>query len=167
MRTGAWPSRVYRVISFVARAMDMAGTIVLVLMMLLTVADVFLRYAFNRPIVGSTEITEFMMACLVLGIPLTVLSGKAITMGLVLERLPKRVQGIIDSITDLIGLGVVVFLTWQFYRETGNIKLEGWSSPILYIPLYPFYAVMGCAFAVLNLSILVNIIRNMHKAVKK
>ncbi|MEW6663683.1 MAG: TRAP transporter small permease [Thermodesulfobacteriota bacterium] len=166
MHSGERPSAIYRAIVFVARAMDIAGTAVLVLMMLITVADVFLRYAFNRPIVGSTEITEYMMGCLVLGIPLTVLSGRAITMGLIVERLPKRAQAILDSLTGAIGLAAMVFLSWQLFRETVNAKATGLSSIILNIPSYPFYAVMGCAIALLNMAILANVMKNVAKGVK-
>jgi TRAP-type transport system small permease protein len=151
---------------FVARAMDIAGTVVLVLMMLLTVADVFLRYAFARPIVGSTELTEYMMACLVLGIPLTVLKNKAITMDLIVERLPKRVQAIFDSVTGAIGLAAMIFLGWQLFQETAHAKAAGLTSTILNIPSYPFYTVMGCAIALLNVAILVNMVKDITKWVK-
>jgi TRAP-type C4-dicarboxylate transport system permease small subunit len=160
------PSAVYRAIALVAKVMDVAGICVLVLMMLLTVADVFLRYAFNRPIVGSTEVTEYMMACLVLGIPLTVLSGKAITMDLIVERLPKKIQAIFDSVTGAIGLVAMAFLSWQLFREMANAEATGLSSIILNIPSYPFYAVMGFAIFLLDVALLVNIVKNVAKGVK-
>jgi TRAP-type C4-dicarboxylate transport system permease small subunit len=166
MRSKGSASAIYSAISLAAKGMDIAGIVVLVLMMLLTVADVFLRYVFNRPIVGSTEITEYMMACLVLGIPLTTLTGKAITMDLVVERLPKRIQAVFDSITNAVGLVAMVFLSWQLFREMANAKAVGLSSSILYIPSYPFYAVMGFALALLNIAIFVNIVKNVARGVK-
>jgi TRAP-type C4-dicarboxylate transport system permease small subunit len=39
--------------------------VVMVSMMLLVAAEVFLRYFFNSPILGTTEIIEFMMVVLV------------------------------------------------------------------------------------------------------
>ena len=35
--------------------------ITIVIMMMLTTVDVFLRYVFNRPILGSFEVTELLM----------------------------------------------------------------------------------------------------------
>ena len=47
------------------RFIALLGGIVLVLLMLYTVADVVLRYGFNRPFSGSLELTEFAMVVIV------------------------------------------------------------------------------------------------------
>jgi len=47
------------------RALVLAAGWVLVLLMVYTVADVVLRYVFNRPFSGSLELTEFAMAVIV------------------------------------------------------------------------------------------------------
>ena len=54
-----------RVISPVARVFNSAGVGILMVMMSLTVVDVFLRFVFNKPIVGAYEMSEFMMVILV------------------------------------------------------------------------------------------------------
>ena len=56
--------RTERVLNAVVRTFLNIAMVVLAAMMLLTVADVTGRYLFNRPLTGSTEVTEFMMACL-------------------------------------------------------------------------------------------------------
>ena len=43
------------------RVMNLFGLGVLCLMMLLTVADVLLRYTLNQSILGTIELTEYMM----------------------------------------------------------------------------------------------------------
>ena len=50
--------KVIRVAGFLV---GIAGIVLVVGMMLLTVADVILRAAFNRPIIGSTEVTQLML----------------------------------------------------------------------------------------------------------
>jgi TRAP-type transport system small permease protein len=150
----------------ITRVMNIAGMVILVGMMLLSVGDVFLRKAFNHPIVGGTEISEFMMVCLALGMAWCMLAGKSITMNMVVEKFPARVQGIIDTVTYIIGFGVVSVMAWQTYNDAMLSKSIGDSSIILRIPNYPTRLVLAFAFLILGLVILTLIVRNIAKAVK-
>ena len=141
--------------------------VVLVFMMLLTVADVFLRYVFNRPIVGGTEITELMMVPLALGMGWCVLKDKTIKMGLIVDNLPLKVQSIITSITYTIGFSAFIFITWRTFLESVRVERLNGMTAILRIPTYPFYGLLGFCFAILTLAILITVIRNLVQAVKK
>jgi TRAP-type C4-dicarboxylate transport system permease small subunit len=48
-------------VNLVSRWFNYLGVGVLTIMMLLTVSDVLLRFVFNRPILGTLELTEYMM----------------------------------------------------------------------------------------------------------
>ena len=50
------------VLGYASRVLNIIGVTCLVLMMLLTVSDVFMRYVFTQPIKGSVELTEYLMA---------------------------------------------------------------------------------------------------------
>jgi TRAP-type C4-dicarboxylate transport system permease small subunit len=155
------------IVSSVSRGLNIGGMVVLVAMMLLTVMDVLLRYFFIRPIIGSTEVTEYMMVCLALGMAWCVLTGRSIKMDLIVGRFPSRAQGVIDSITDAIGLVVLICLTWQNFREAITAQRTQVTSLILTIPSYPAKGVLAIAFAWLCLAVLVSLIKNITKAVKR
>jgi TRAP-type C4-dicarboxylate transport system permease small subunit len=157
----------FRVVRLVTISMNILGMGILVLMMLLTVADVFLRYFFNSPLMGSTEITEYMMVCLALGVPYCTLTGKAVSMELITERFPKRLQAFIDAFTNLLGLVAMVFLTWQLYAETVNARQIDFSSAILNIPAYPFFAVLAFSMGMMAVSLVVIIAGNIAKGVHR
>jgi TRAP-type C4-dicarboxylate transport system permease small subunit len=159
-------SLLFRIMKYFTGALDVLGQIILVLMMLLTVADVALRYFLNSPILGSTEITEYMMVCLVLGAPFCTLSGKSISMELLYEKFPKRIQYFADAFTDLCGLVAIVFLSWALFKETVNAHSIGFSSAILGIPASPFFGVLAFSEAVLGLSLITLIIRNIVRGVR-
>ena len=57
-------ARAETVINAIVRTLVYAAMVILGAMMLLTVIDVFGRYLLNRPLVGSTEVTEVMMVTL-------------------------------------------------------------------------------------------------------
>jgi TRAP-type C4-dicarboxylate transport system permease small subunit len=150
----------------ITRVMNIAGIVILVGMMLLSVSDVFLRKAFNHPIVGGTEISEFMMVCLTLGMAWCLLTGRSITMGMIVEKLPARAQGVVDTITYLISLVVVSVMAWQTYNDAMFSKKLGDASIILKIPNYPTRLILAFAFLMLGIVIVVLIVRSIAKAVK-
>ena len=140
---------------------------VMLAMMLLTVADVFLRYAFSRPITGTTELTEMMMACLLLAAVWCAVERRHISVGIVMDRLGKRVQAIIDSITLLAALGVYIILTWQ-----GLVKaLFSWEhhlqSSMIHVPEFPFRGMLALSFAVLCLVVIRLLIQKIAEGAKR
>ena len=159
-------SRLLGAVGFVSKAINMVGMIVLVAMMLLTVADVFLRYFFNSPIMGGTEITEYMMVFLFLGVPWCIFNGRAIKMDLIVAKFPKNIQALLDGFTDTLGLVVMIFLTWQLFKEMKNADELGIASNVLGIPSAPSYGVLAVAVGVLCLVLAANILRNLVKGVK-
>lgn len=140
---------------------------VLMAMMLLTVADVFMRYIFIRPITGTTELTEYMMVCTLFGMVPCALENRHIKVDVVAQRLPPRLQAIIDIITLLGGLVLVVILSWQGFAA-GLYELSyDVRSSMLEIPDFPFYVVLALSFAILSLVMVVLIIQRMAELLKR
>jgi TRAP-type C4-dicarboxylate transport system permease small subunit len=151
----------------ITRGMNIAGMVVLVAMMLLSVADVLLRAVFNHPIVGGTELSEFFMVCLVLGTAWCVLSGRSIKMDMVVERFPVRGQAVIDSITYLISLTVVSLMTWGTVKDALFSKDMGDQSTILKIPNYPTRFILAFAFFMLVIVLLTLLVKTIARVVKR
>jgi TRAP-type C4-dicarboxylate transport system permease small subunit len=151
----------------ITQGMNIAGMVVLVAMMLLSVADVLLRAAFNRPIVGGTELSEFFMVCLALGTAWCVLSGRSIKMDMVVERFSVKVQAVIDSITYLLSLTVVGLMTWGTFKDALFSQNMGDQSTILRIPNYPTRYILAFAFFMLAVVILVLLVKTIVKVVKR
>ena len=112
--------------------------VALFLLMLLTVADVVLRFTLNRPIPGAFEITEVV-------IPLMVLfaaahahdNGDHVVIDIIYERLPYIPKWIISFISTLIYLAIVVLIGWRLYVHSGNLRLFGAGTSQLQIPHWP------------------------------
>lgn len=149
-----------------SRVVNIIGIVFLVAIALLTVADVLLRLIINRPILGSTEVTEYMMVGLVFGMGLCALRGRQIKMDMVMERFPKRVQAIVDCITYLVAFGAYVIIAWQNILEAFKLQKMNLISGILKIPTYPFYLVLAFGCILLSLAIVVLFIKSASRAVK-
>ena len=138
---------------------------VLGLMMLLTVADVFLRYFFNSPITGTTEITEFMMVIVVFpALGWCAITRRHVKVDLLVLYLPRKVQTIIDTITLLATLGIFIIITWQSFLEAMDVST---TTALLSLPHYPFYWVLTFGLALFCFSIATLIIENIVEEVNK
>lgn len=146
------------------------NTVVMVVLsgvMLLIVADIFLRYAFNRPIIGTTEITEFMMVCMLLAMAWCAMEGSHIKIDVIIKRLPPRFQATVDSITFLISLGVFAVLAWQGFL-TALYSWDYWVvSSMLDIPEFPVVFILVFGYAILCVAIVPLMIQRIVKAVKR
>jgi TRAP-type C4-dicarboxylate transport system permease small subunit len=144
------------------------ASIVLACMMLLTVIDVGGRYLFNRPILGSTELTEFMMVPLCFfAIVWCTRKNLHIKLDLMTKYLPPVIWAVIDSIFYLLGIGLFSFITWQNYQKGMERLLERHTSDILIIPFYPFYFLVSFACGIVVLILLFFILQHIGQAIKK
>src|SRR4030067_2211164 len=100
-----------KIIDSIPRITGLVAMGVLFLMMLLTVADVLLRATVNKPIIGTTEITEQMMVAIVfLGFGWCALQGRHIRRDLFASRYPPGTQWVIDLIMNFVGLVLVAMM---------------------------------------------------------
>lgn len=131
-------------------------------MMTLTFIDVLLRYIFNRPIPGAAELIEFLMAIV---IPFSIVYSAQlkshIAVDFVIESFPQSVQKALSMFSDLLMLLLFVLVTWQTFIFIIDEFESNLTSPVLYIPVYPFIAMVALAFLVLTLILLEQFLRSL------
>jgi TRAP-type C4-dicarboxylate transport system permease small subunit len=156
-----------KIINLVSRVAGYVATVVLVALMLLTVADVFLRYVFANPITGTAELTELMMVCLLLALAWCAVEGRHIKVGILMDRFSPRVQATADSITLLASLGVYIILVWQGFVAS----LYSWDfdvkSSMLDVPQFPFIMLLALSFAMLCIAMVTLLIQRIAELVKR
>jgi TRAP-type transport system small permease protein len=82
-------------------------------MMLVTVADVVLRAALNRPIRGTLEIVELLLACsFFCALPATFLRDEHIVVDVVDGMAPRRVP-LLRRLAALLGAVLMAVMAWQ------------------------------------------------------
>jgi TRAP-type C4-dicarboxylate transport system permease small subunit len=155
-----------KIIHFLSRIMNIFASAVLVAMMLLTVADVCLRYFLRQPILGATELTENMMVCMAF-FALAWCAGQQghLRVDLVVSRFSPRMQAVFDSITSMVGLIIVALIAWRSFLEGLAVRQLNIISSLLKIPAFPFYYVVAAGCALLCLVMVAQFIRDINKAV--
>lgn len=128
--------------------------VVLCSMMLLTVVDVGGRYFFNRPVLGSFEITEMMLAALVFcALPVVSLAREHITVDLLDAVLAGRHEAFRERLIALLCAVCMGFLTWHLGFKAYEAGEYGDSTASLLIPLAPLNWLM-CFMSALTAIVL-------------
>jgi len=153
-----------KVINFLGRVASYIASVTVGVIMMLTVADVFMRYVFARPITGSTEIIEFMMVILILGIVPAAMANRHIRVDILTERLTPKGQALFDAITIFAGSWLVVIMGWRAFMACLFMIRNDVRSPTLDVPIYPFYVIMAVGFIFLFFSMIVIFVQKVVEA---
>jgi TRAP-type C4-dicarboxylate transport system permease small subunit len=155
------------IITNTCKYLNILGIGFLLIMTVLTVCDVVGR-VFKYPIVGSTEITEYLMVTITfLCLSWCAIKGRMITVDLITTRLSKRVNAVLNTFTLFIGFWFMVVLSWQSYVATLDMQTDNLYSFILHIPSAPFMWILSVGFSVLSVVMAMQFIQNLTKAVGK
>ena len=158
----------YKIIRPVSQVLHSVGIGVLMALMLFTGADVTLRYVFNRPIGGSIELTQYMMAIIVaFGLAYCAVVKGHVRVDFVISRFRQRTQAVINSITGLLGFGLFSVVTWQLFLYIKELFDSGQSSVVMLIPAFPFVAVVALGGAILCLVLLADFLDFLSQAVRQ
>ena len=152
----------------ISRAISRVGAGILALMMFLTAMDVLLRYFLNRPISGALALTQYMMVVIVVsGLGYCTVEKGHVRVEVFIERFPLKTQTILNVITSLLSLGLFVLITRQAVVYTGLLLDANLTSPVLFIPTFPFAIILALGTAVFCLALFAEFVYFLSKAVNK
>ncbi len=159
-------SSLYSTLRPISVVLQGVGAGVLTVMMLLTASDVTLRQ-FKFPIIGTIDITAFLMAILVsFGLAYCAIRKGHVKVELIVERLPIRVQAVVDTITTLLSLGLCTLITWQSFVNMVSVYHSGATSWTLNITVFPFAGLVAFGFAWFTLVLLGDFLNAVSRVVK-
>lgn len=139
----------------IARWSSRAAGFLLFCLMLLTFFDVAGRNLFNRPINGTSELTEIALAAIIfLMLPRVAIAGQHIVIDLIDTFVSTRVVAWLDAFASLLGAVMFGLIGWQVFVMAGKAAGYEDKTPTLHIPIGPvlyamsvFAAVVAMAFA--------------------
>ena len=138
----------------------------LLVLMLLTCADVIGRYFFNNPIQGATELTQMIMGFVVFSaLPVVTASGTHVAVDLLDPLFKGMAQRIRDVAIDLISAVVLGVIAWRVWILAERVMRYGDTTPYLEIPRYPLVYVIALMVAIAALAALVKAISDIHEHV--
>jgi TRAP-type C4-dicarboxylate transport system permease small subunit len=152
--------RIEQWIAKAAEAFNWVSAAAVAGMMVLTCMDIILRL-FRRPIPGTYEMVGFLgavFAAFALGH--TSVNRGHIAVDFVVQKLPARIQSLVDGVNALICAVFFGFLSHQCMVYAADLKSFGEVSMTLQMPVYPFVYGIAAGCFLLTLVLAVRFIRN-------
>ena len=132
-------------------------------MMLLTSADVIGRTLFSRPIPGTFELSQYMLAvAILLSIAHAQQTKQHINVDFFTCRMSRKSRVAFNVFFTIIALGFFILLIWQGISESIFAMEVGKSSDILKIPEYPFEMLVAVGAFLICLEFIVNLVTDIR-----
>lgn len=137
--------RIYGIFLRVVKVLNIIAGTALTWMMLLTVADVFMR-AGGHPILGTYEMVALSLAIVIgFSIPSVSLDRKHVNMEIILDKLSKRNRAIMNTFTRLLCIILFAIIGYNLFLIGGEFHASGEVSSTLKLPFFPVaYGVGVC-----------------------
>jgi len=148
--------------------LEWIGVIGLLVMMFTACIDVFLTKFFKLPIQGAIDVVMFSQLIAVsFALAMTLILGRHIQVDIFISSLPRRVQGVIDSIACLIGFAFFVVVVWQLSAMGHSFMTAGEKSMSqLRFSIFPFPYAIALGSIPVCLVFLQRLLRSLIKVVK-
>ncbi len=157
MRIG-WLGRTRRWARQASEALALVGYAGVLVMMLTVTLDVAGRYLLNKPIIGSYEVVEYLMAVSVFAAYATgQIDRSHIRIDILVHRLSSRRRAVADAIASLLMLLVLLAFVWGDFTQVIQVWSTNQISQVLFIPRWPFQLATAIALVVFCLVVLVDL----------
>lgn len=162
---------VQRVTETIVRVLMILGGIAVFAMMLHITADVFCKYAFNMPIVGTLEIVAnyYMVFVVFLPIAYVQLHRQHLMVEVFTLGLSSRQVALLDGVVSVIGVAYSATLTWlvlgQAIEQTE--RREFYSITYFDLPIWPARWVLPIAFGLLCFVMVLQCISDLRGVSRK
>ncbi len=150
-----WFETVKKGVQKVNRFIAGVGAWCLIPLMVITAVDVMSRDIFNRPIPGTVELSQYMLAVFILlGLAYTQQVKAHVAVSLFTSRLSNPVQLTFNIISILLCLFLSFIIAWQGWMVGIGEKTV---SDMLRVPQYPFRILVAVAALLVCLELLIDL----------
>jgi len=139
--------RLLQIVSKVSRWMNAIAALALGFIILLTVADVILRY-FKKPIIGTYEMVALSGAVIIgFSLPFTSMMKGHVNVDFLTQKLSPKGIKVFSSITKCLGILLFLIIGWNVVILGMDFHKVGEVTPTRHLPIYPvLYGVGICCF---------------------
>ena len=143
----------------ISRVMNTIAYTALICIMLLTVADVILRY-FKHPIVGTFEMVGLGGAIVIgFAIPLTSWLRTHIYVDFIVQKFPDKAKNVVNVLTRIMGIALFITIGCNLFLYATDLLQSGEVSLTRKIPFYPIAYGLAVSCFVQSLVLITDIIK--------
>ena len=144
-----------KIVSGISGTVSIVSYVCLVGIMLLMTVDVFMRKLFDAAIVGSYEIVERLLLLLVFAAFAYAQTNKAhIHVTMFVSKLPRGISLGVFGFWNLISTATAIVCGYALCLQGAYALEAGTWTPVLYIPLFPFFYIAAVGMFIFALTLL-------------
>jgi len=153
--------KVYGIARWMTRWLLWVGVVAGVACFVITFADV-VSYKFLRfPFVWGYDMVSFtLLISLAAAGSVTLINDRHLSVDVLVDKFPKRVQAVVESVVSLLSLTVAVAVVWYGILYGLSLKTLGQISLTTGLPLYPLAFVIAAGFVPIALLFFVKILKS-------
>lgn len=139
--------------------------VALVAMMLLSVANMIMRL-FSRPFGGTAEAVGWLAAITAaFTVGYTQLNRGHVAIGLVMDRMPRKVQAVVDTVVWMASAILFGLATWQITLQAARLRELGNISETMHIPFYPVTYLVAFGLACFTFVLIADAVKSFREVI--
>lgn len=144
----------------VAKVLNVIAIIALLVMICITIIDVFMRLLFTSPITGAVEITRMMMVTMSPAFVGALLQHRHVSVGLLVDRFGRKGQLAFDTFGYILSSALCAIFCYQGFVEMFKKMNQKQVYTMLKIPTWPFYLIFSVSMGIFAIVVLVQLAYN-------
>jgi TRAP-type C4-dicarboxylate transport system permease small subunit len=147
-----------------SRFLNIIAGISITFLMLLTVADVILRF-FRIPVVGTYELVAFSGAVVIgFALPFTSWVRGHIYVDFFVFKFSQKIRSVFNTFTRCLGIWLFLMIGWNLIKYGMDLQRSGEVSLTLQLPFYPVAYGLGVCCFIQCLVLLCDIVKVFGRA---
>jgi len=159
-----------KILKTVSRSLLYVSYAAIAAMAVMTVFNVIMRYIFNSPVIGVTEISQMLLIIAMTGLAHSCVEGRFIAVGAFVDHVPKKLNISIEVVMGAIALAFFFFVGWQLIVQVGVSYSTFEAYFMIKAPRWPMYLILGISFlatALATIAYVIERLRNFTPAKEK
>jgi TRAP-type C4-dicarboxylate transport system permease small subunit len=152
--------KIMHISTIVGKIINWLSILALLVMIVVTIVDVFLRVAFKSPITGSVEIVRMMMVCMAPSFISALFQGRHVSVGLFVDNLGRKWQLAFDTFGYGLSAVLCGIMCYQGYIDMLKKLAQNQTYTMLKIPTWPFYLIFSVSMGLLAIAIVIELINH-------
>ncbi|MBM4763077.1 TRAP transporter small permease [Bacillus sp. B15-48] len=157
-----------KVVLLLSKGLHAIAQVILLAMTVIITFDILGRWLFNLPIKGTFDFTQIGLSMVIfLGIAYTHAVNEHITIDFIMDKFPKRVQMLFNSLVNFVITGLLGLLTWNLWGNAQRLLQSNTVTGDLGLPVYIFAIIATIGTAVFALTALLKAVLYLQKVGNK
>ena len=158
-------SKVLKVLRGVCLLFMIISCIAILVLAALTTYNVVMRKVFSNPLTGATEWGQMLLIIAMLAMGIAVADGRAIRVGMVVDRFPKKLSIAFEIIMGILAFAFFALVGWMLIARIGWLIDRKKAYLYLLWPEWPMYCALGIAFLTSAVGTVVFVLNSVNKLI--